>query len=99
MIIVMGYITLQPSDVSGFAADMQKFATTTRAEDGCLFFSAAVDEPAAGCILVDECWQDQQALTTHLESPTTETFVEIWAGRMKGDILKFNAANERGPMD
>lgn len=99
MIIVMGHITLQPSDVSGFIADMQQFATTTRAEDGCLFFSATVEDAAAGRILVTERWRDQAALTAHLEAHATEVFVKIWAGRMTGEILKFDAANERGLMD
>lgn len=99
MIIVMGYITLQPSDVSGFIADMQPFATTTRAEDGCLFFGATAEDAAAGRILVAERWRDQAALTAHLAAPATEAFVKIWAGRMTGEILKFDAANERGLMD
>lgn len=99
MIIVMGYITLHPSDVPGFIADMQHFAATTKAEDGCLFFSATVEAAAAGRILVAERWRDQAALTAHLAAPATEAFVKIWAGKMKGEVLKFDAANERELMD
>jgi quinol monooxygenase YgiN len=99
MIIVMGYVTLDPSDVRGFIADMQQFAATTRAEDGCLFFSVAMEDAAAGRILVAERWRDQQALTTHLAAPETQAFVKIWARRMKGEVLKFDAANEQGLMD
>jgi quinol monooxygenase YgiN len=99
MIIVMGYITLHPSDVPHFTADMQPFAATTRAEDGCLFFSATVEDAAAGRILVAERWRDQQALTAHLAAPATEAFVKRWAGRMTGEVLKFDATNERALQD
>ncbi|MBI1291386.1 antibiotic biosynthesis monooxygenase [bacterium] len=99
MIIVMGYITLHSSDVPGFIADMQHFAITTRVEDGCIFFSAGPEAGSTGRILVTERWRDQSALTAHLEAPATEAFIKTWASRMKGDILKFDAANERGLME
>ncbi len=37
MIIVMGYVHLDPSDVDEFLADIQVIAPGTRAEKGCLF--------------------------------------------------------------
>ena len=43
-----------------------------------------------------ERWKDQLSLTAH---PDTLAFVERWQDRMSGDILKYDAANERTLMD
>lgn len=42
MIILMGYIHLNPSDVSEFLADVQAITPSTKAEDGCLFYTVTL---------------------------------------------------------
>ncbi len=95
----MGYIHLDPSDVNEFVIDMYAFTRSTNAEDGCLFFAAALDDAPAGRMLITERWQNQNSLTAHLQTPDTAAFVEKWASRMKGDVLKFDASNERSLME
>jgi len=54
MIILMGYLHLNPSDVDEFVADTQAISTRTRAEKGCLFYTVALDDARAGRMLVVE---------------------------------------------
>ena len=63
------------------------------------FIAVAVDDAAAGRMLVVERWQDQASLTSHLETHRTATFLEKWMTRVKSDVLKYDASNERSLMD
>jgi quinol monooxygenase YgiN len=49
----------------------------------------------AGRMLVVERWRNQAALMNQLEAPETAASVGRWAGRMTGDILKYDATYER----
>jgi quinol monooxygenase YgiN len=99
MIAIMGYVHLDASDANEFLADIQVLATTTRAEKGCLFYTVALDDAGAGRMLVAERWQDQKSLSAHLEAPKTVAFVKKWMNRFEGELLKYDAANERSLMD
>jgi quinol monooxygenase YgiN len=50
-------------------------------------------------MLVAERWQDQESLSAHLEAPKTVAFVKKWMNRFEGELLKYDAANERSLMD
>jgi quinol monooxygenase YgiN len=99
MIIVMGYIHLDPSDVNEFFTDVQAITPSTKAEKGCLFYTVSLDDAPAGRLLVVERWRDQESLTAHLQTQETTAFVEKWLSRMKGSVLKYDASNERSLMD
>jgi quinol monooxygenase YgiN len=99
MLIVMGYIHLDPSDVNEFLTDVQATTPSTKAEKGCLFYAVTLDDAPAGRMLIVERWQDQESLTAHLLTQETTAFVEKWMSRMKGDVLKYDASNERSLMD
>ncbi len=62
MLIVTGYVHVEPSDVDAFAADIQALARITRQRNGSLSYGVAVDDPLAGRLLVVERWRDQAAL-------------------------------------
>lgn len=95
MLIVTGYVHLDPADVERFATDIEALIDITRARDGCLFYAVALDDPLAGRMLAVERWRDQAALAAHLAAPETIAFIERWQGRMSGDVLKYDAANGR----
>lgn len=99
MIIVTGHIHLAPGDVTEFVADVRAFAAGTRAEKGCLFFGVAVEDASAGRMLVAERWKDQESLTAHLETRETLAFIGKWTGRMRGEVLKYDASTERSLLD
>ena len=99
MIILMGYVHVDPSDLNEFFADIQSFSTSTRAAKGCLFYTVTLDDARAGRMLVAERWQDQESLTAHFERQETVTFLEKWMNRLKSDLLKYDASNERSLLD
>lgn len=95
MIVLLGYIHLDPSDVNAFIADVRTITPGTKAEMGCLFYSVTVDDASAGRVLVVERWQDQESLAPHLESLETTAFLKRWTGRMRSDVLKYDVSNAR----
>ena len=52
MIVLMGYLQLEPGDVRAFSAAVQAVAASTRAEPGCLFYGMAWEDADAGRMLV-----------------------------------------------
>jgi quinol monooxygenase YgiN len=94
----MGYVHLNPSDVKEFLADIQVIGPGTTAEKGCLLYAIALEDARAGRMLVVERWQDQASLTAHLEGPQTASF-QKWMNRIKIDVLRYDASNERPLMD
>lgn len=98
MLIVTGYMHVDPSDLSRFHGDLQAIALVVRQRRGNLSYDAAIDDPEAGRLLVVERWRDQAALTGHLDAPELKAFVHRWQGKMQGDIRKYDACNERDLM-
>lgn len=98
MLIVTGYMHIDPSDLSRFHAELQAVALIVRQRPGNLSYDAAVDDAQAGRLLIAERWHDQAALNAHLGGPETKAFVQRWRGKMRGDIRKYDASNERDLM-
>lgn len=86
MLILMGYIHIEPADVDAFADDVQAISRSTIAEQGCLFYSITLEDRSCGRFLVAERWQDQASLDFHLEKAETLAFLRIWKHRMNSDL-------------
>ncbi|TPN56100.1 MULTISPECIES: putative quinol monooxygenase [unclassified Mesorhizobium] len=99
MLIVTGYMYVEPSSVAEFVQDIQNLSIATRQRDGNLSYDAAVDDPLAGRLLVAERWRDQAALTAHLHATDTMAFVGRWGDTIRGEILKYDVLRKRGLMD
>lgn len=99
MIIVTGTVEVDLPDLEPFAADLQALAEVSRQRAGNLAYAVARDTTLPGRLLVAERWQDQASLTAHLEASDTRAFVTRWQGRMRGDIRKYDAGNERDVME
>ena len=95
MLIVTGYMHIDASDLSRFHAELQAVAPIVRQRPGNLSYDAAVDDAQAGRLLIAERWHDQAALNAHLDAPETKAFVQRWQSKMRGDIRKYDASNER----
>lgn len=95
MIIVLGRIEIDPSEVDRFLGDVDAINPMTRAGSGCLFYSTTADSQNKGHMVVAERWQDLQSLTAHLEYEATEAFIEKWSGRMRAEVMNYDAFNER----
>lgn len=96
MIIVTGTIGVDPPDLETFAADLQALAEVSRQRSGNLADAVGRDSADPGRLLVVERWRDRPSLTAHLDAPDTRAFVARWQRRMRGDIRKYDADNERG---
>lgn len=99
MLIVTGHMHVDPADLAPFTADLKALAAETRKRPGCISYDAAVDDPHAGRLLISERWADQAALSAHLLAADTIAFISRWSGKMRGDIRKYDAFNERDIMN
>ncbi|WP_296021653.1 putative quinol monooxygenase [uncultured Agrobacterium sp.] len=99
MLIVTGYMHVDPSDAAQFLNELKDLAIVTRRRPGNISYDAALDDPGTGRLLIAERWTDQEALSAHLDAQQTKAFVARWQGRMRGDVRKFDASNERGLLD
>lgn len=99
MIIVMGYIYLDPSDVSAFFTDVEAITPGAAAASGCHLYSVTLADAANGRLLVTERWQSQAGLTAHLEKPATLAFLQKWGGKLRSEVLKYDASHERPLLD
>jgi quinol monooxygenase YgiN len=98
MLIVTGYMRVDPADLQQFFQDLQHLAVATRQRTGNISYDAAVNDTRTGELLISERWVDQSALSAHLDAVDTAAFVGRWQGRMSGDIRKYDALNERNLM-
>tara|TARA_R110002020_G_scaffold39991_2_gene118300 strand:- start:1275 stop:1595 length:321 start_codon:yes stop_codon:yes gene_type:complete len=99
MIIVLGYVHVPAADVDRFCRDIEALDPSGLAGSGCISYSVTPDGPIKGRLLVAERWRDQQSLTAHLQRTEAIAFAQTWSGRMRSEVLKYDAANERGLMD
>ena len=95
MLIITGTLSVLPDDLSCFIADISGLAAATRKRDGNLSYDIAVIDAAAGRLLVAERWRDEASLAAHLRAEDTTAFVSRWAGRLRGGVRVYDAANER----
>ncbi len=54
MLIVAGYISVDPADLDQFHNDLNALSVATRKRIGNISYNAAIDEPGAGRLLVLE---------------------------------------------
>ena len=99
MLIITGHIKTTPDQVHDLAAALRSLIPATLREDGCLNYSFALDDAAAGTVLVYERWRDQAALSAHLAQPMIAEIMGGWFDKVSIEVLKFDATNPRGPMD
>ncbi|WOZ75815.1 putative quinol monooxygenase [Kosakonia sacchari] len=99
MLIICGYVNIQPADLPFFMGDIKVLAQTVRKRAGNLSYDMAVEDHLTGRVLISERWKDQDALTAHLAAPHTQAFITRWQERMTAEILKYDALNERGLLD
>lgn len=95
MVIVTGILSVLPSRLDAFVADLQPLAAATRYRDGNLSYHTAVLDARSGQLLVAERWQNEAALAAHLQADDTVAFTARWQTHIDGDIRLYEAENER----
>ena len=99
MLIISGYMYIDPSVLEQFMGELNLLANAVRQRDGNLSYNAAMEDYQTGSLLISERWVDQDALNAHLIKNDTIEFINRWQGKMKGELFKYDACNERGLMD
>ncbi|MEU1803564.1 antibiotic biosynthesis monooxygenase [Streptomyces sp. NPDC019937] len=97
MIIIAGRVHVDPRDVTEFIADAKATYPIAAANPGNVLLSFCIDDLDAGTVTVLEQWTSQEALATHLSTPQVQQIFAKWAPRMRNEVRKFDASNERDP--
>lgn len=66
-----------------------------RRRAGNISYDRAIDDPQSGRLLPAERRADEMSLSAHLCSDVTVALVNRWRRRMKSDVRKSDASNER----
>ena len=77
-VVVAGTVRVPPENLERFRPHMQAMLEASRAEDGCLTYSYAVDVAEPGLIRVFEAWRDETALKAHFQTPHMATWRAAW---------------------
>lgn len=77
-VIVAGTVRVPPENLAAFKPHMEAMLAASRAEDGCLTYSYAVDVEDAGLIRVYEAWRDEAALQAHFQAPHMAQWRAAW---------------------
>lgn len=99
MIIIAGHVYVNPDELEAFVSEARATIPEALTADGCLFFSCAIDNPEEGSMIMLERWRDQEALSAYLATPKVEALFAKWGSKMRNEVRKFDASNERAPMD
>lgn len=68
MIVVVGSFRFPPSIIEGLRPAMGEMVTASRAEEGCVEYTYALDMFDNGLVRVLEKWRDRSALEAHLRT-------------------------------
>lgn len=66
---------------------------------GCISLSFTLDDKEKGAVLVLERWKDQSALDKHLSLTEVVALFEKWSSKIRTEVRKHDASNERDPRD
>lgn len=97
MLIIAGHVFVAPVDVDEFISDARATLPLGRSAEGNLFFSFTLDDAAKGSIVVLERWRDRSCLDAYLARPEVIAIFEKWGGRMRNEVMLYDADNERSP--
>lgn len=88
MFMIIGQMTMAKEAMGNYAEDVQSLIDKVVKEDGCKYYSLAVQDEEAGLICVTEIWSDEDALNVHLKQPWVQAFNEKYMSLLKSHTLK-----------
>jgi quinol monooxygenase YgiN len=77
-VLIAGTVRVPPENLERLKPHMHKMLAASRAEDGCLAYSYAVDIDDPGLIRVFEAWRDQAAIEAHFQAPHMAQWRAAW---------------------
>jgi quinol monooxygenase YgiN len=96
-VLIAGTVRVPAENIDRFRPHMQKMLAASRAEDGCLAYSYAVDVEDPGLIRVFEAWRDQAALDAHFKTTHLAEWRAAWPefGVSDRRLFAYEVASER----
>jgi quinol monooxygenase YgiN len=96
-LIIAGTVRVPPENLELFRPHMEKMLAASRAEDGCLAYSYAIDVEDPGLVRVFESWRDQAALDAHFRTPHLAEWRASWPefGVSDRRLIAYEVASER----
>ena len=96
-VIVAGTVRVPPENLDRLRPHMDAMLTASRAEDGCIAYSYAVDVQDAGLIHVFEVWRDEAALQAHFKTAHMAAWRAAWPelGVSDRNLSLYEVAAER----
>ena len=96
-VLIAGTVRVPPQNLERFRPHMEAMLAASRAEDGCLAYSYAVDVLDAGLIRIFEAWRDEAALSAHFATPHMAEWRAAWPqfGVSDRNLSLYEVAAER----
>ena len=97
MVIIAGTLRVPSDQLAAFKPHMEKMLLASRAEDGCITYSYAVDVQDPGLVRVFEAWRDQAAIDAHFQAPHLAEWRASWPkfGVTDRKLKLYEVASER----
>ncbi len=80
MLVVAGYVRMNPDKVDAAVAAAQTVMEATRQEAGCISYTFSRDLGEPGLFHIFEEWESQAALDAHFKAPHMATFQQAMGG-------------------
>jgi quinol monooxygenase YgiN len=96
-VVIAGTVRVPPENLEAFRPHMARMLAASRAEDGCLTYSYAVDVEDPGLIRVFEAWRDEAALQAHFKTAHMAEWRAAWPqfGVSDRNLSLYEVAAER----
>ncbi|MDQ6435135.1 putative quinol monooxygenase [Mesorhizobium sp. LHD-90] len=78
MLLITGTFRIRPEKFAEARPVMEAMILASRAEDGCVNYSYAVDLLDAGLVNVAEAWRDRESLDAHFASAHIARWRATW---------------------
>lgn len=96
MLIVIVRAEVDPTAIPRLQDALLTMMRASWEEPGCLSYSIAIEEAAAGVVSIVERWENIDALRLHFASPHMAAFNAAVGGSIRGmDAKMYDATNER----
>lgn len=93
MLVVIGSAQVDPAAIPQLKVAAAEMMAATRAEAGCLSYSLAVEDEAAGTMTIAERWADEASLRAHGATPHMAAFNKAIGPSIRSIDIKIYAAD------
>ena len=86
MILVIAEISVRPGHTEQFHDALRNQFDRIRAEDGCFYYSVAMEDAVLGRLIAIEKWRDRAAIDAHNSQPALRASMTPFEGKYEAKI-------------